>query len=62
MVERLNQELRRSLQAPELKQRFERDLFLSMDADVPTLDRIHRRGVEALDRVLPGTPGSSRSS
>jgi tripartite-type tricarboxylate transporter receptor subunit TctC len=39
MVERLNQELRRSLQAPELKQRFERDLFLSMDADVPTLNR-----------------------
>jgi tripartite-type tricarboxylate transporter receptor subunit TctC len=39
MVARLNQELRRSLQAPELKQRFERDLFLSMDADVPTLNR-----------------------
>jgi tripartite-type tricarboxylate transporter receptor subunit TctC len=39
MVARLNQELRRSLQAPELKQRFERDLFLSMAADVPTLNR-----------------------
>jgi tripartite-type tricarboxylate transporter receptor subunit TctC len=38
MVARLNQEVRRSLQAPELKQRFERDLFLSMDADVPTLN------------------------
>ena len=24
---------------PEIKQRFERDLFLSMDADVPTLNR-----------------------
>ena len=39
MVARLNQELRRSLQAPEMRQRFERDLFLSMDADVPTLNR-----------------------
>jgi tripartite-type tricarboxylate transporter receptor subunit TctC len=38
MVERLNREVRRSLQAPELKQRFERDLFLSMDADVPALN------------------------
>jgi tripartite-type tricarboxylate transporter receptor subunit TctC len=38
MVARLNQEVRSSLQAPELKQRFERDLFLSMDADVPTLN------------------------
>src|SRR5882757_369438 len=38
MVERLNQEVRRSLQTPEIKQRFERDLFLSMDADVPTLN------------------------
>lgn len=38
MVARLNQEVRRSLQTPELKQRFERDLFLSMDADVPTLN------------------------
>ena len=38
MVARLNQEVRRSLQAPELKQRFERDLFLSMDADVPALN------------------------
>jgi tripartite-type tricarboxylate transporter receptor subunit TctC len=38
MVARLNQEVRNSLQAPELKQRFERDLFLSMDADVPTLN------------------------
>jgi tripartite-type tricarboxylate transporter receptor subunit TctC len=38
MVARLNQEVRRSLQARELKQRFERDLFLSMDADVPTLN------------------------
>ncbi|MGZ3286986.1 MAG: Bug family tripartite tricarboxylate transporter substrate binding protein [Xanthobacteraceae bacterium] len=33
MVTRLNQEVRRALQTPELKQRFERDLFLSMDAD-----------------------------
>ena len=31
--------MRRSLKAPELMQRFERDLFLSMDADVPTLNR-----------------------
>jgi len=38
MVERLNLELRRSLQTTEIKQRFERDLFLSMDADVPTLN------------------------
>jgi tripartite-type tricarboxylate transporter receptor subunit TctC len=38
MVARLNQEVRRSLQTPELKQRFERDLFLSMDADVPALN------------------------
>src|SRR5262245_35535610 len=37
MVERLNREVRRSLQAPEIRQRFERDLLLSMDADVPTL-------------------------
>jgi tripartite-type tricarboxylate transporter receptor subunit TctC len=37
MVAQLNQEVRRSLQAPEIKQRFERDLFLSMDADVPAL-------------------------
>jgi tripartite-type tricarboxylate transporter receptor subunit TctC len=38
MVARLNQELRRSLQTAEIKQRFERDLFLSMDADVPTVN------------------------
>jgi tripartite-type tricarboxylate transporter receptor subunit TctC len=38
MIEQLNQEVRRSLQAPEIRQRFERDLFLSMDADVPTLN------------------------
>jgi tripartite-type tricarboxylate transporter receptor subunit TctC len=38
LVERLNLEVRRSLQTPEIKQRFERDLFLSMDADVPTLN------------------------
>jgi tripartite-type tricarboxylate transporter receptor subunit TctC len=37
MVERLNREVRRSLQEPEIKERFARDLFLSMDADVPTL-------------------------
>jgi tripartite-type tricarboxylate transporter receptor subunit TctC len=37
MVARLSQEVRRSLQAPELKQRFERDLLLSMDADPATL-------------------------
>jgi tripartite-type tricarboxylate transporter receptor subunit TctC len=37
MVAQLNHEVRRSLQAPEVKQRFERDLFLSMDADVPAL-------------------------
>ena len=37
MVARLNQEVRRSLQAADLKQRFERDLFLSMDADPATL-------------------------
>jgi tripartite-type tricarboxylate transporter receptor subunit TctC len=37
MVERLNQEVRRSLQGPEIKQRFERDLLLSMDVDAPTL-------------------------
>jgi tripartite-type tricarboxylate transporter receptor subunit TctC len=38
MVAQLNHELRRSLQTPEVKQRFERDLFLSMDADVATLN------------------------
>jgi tripartite-type tricarboxylate transporter receptor subunit TctC len=38
MVEQLNREVRRSLQEPEIKQRFERDLFLSMDADVATLN------------------------
>jgi len=38
MVARLNQEVRRSLQAADLKQRFERDLFLSMDADPATLN------------------------
>ena len=38
MVTRLNQEVRRALQTPELKQRFERDLFLSMDADPATLN------------------------
>jgi tripartite-type tricarboxylate transporter receptor subunit TctC len=37
MVERLNREVRRSLQGPEIRQRFERDLLLSMDADAPTL-------------------------
>jgi len=37
MVERLNREVRRSLQGPEIRQRFERDLLLSMDVDVPTL-------------------------
>jgi tripartite-type tricarboxylate transporter receptor subunit TctC len=37
MVTRLNQEVRRSLQTADLKQRFERDLFLSMDADPATL-------------------------
>jgi tripartite-type tricarboxylate transporter receptor subunit TctC len=38
MVARLNQEVRRALQTPDLKQRFERDLFLSMDADPATLN------------------------
>jgi tripartite-type tricarboxylate transporter receptor subunit TctC len=38
MVARLNQELRHALQRADLKQRFERDLFLSMDADVPQLN------------------------
>jgi len=38
MVARLNQEVRRSLQTVDLKQRFERDLFLSMDADPATLN------------------------
>jgi tripartite-type tricarboxylate transporter receptor subunit TctC len=38
MVVRLNQELRQSLQKPEIRRRFERDLFLSMDADVATLN------------------------
>ena len=38
MVARLNQEVRRSLQTADLKQRFERDLFLSMDADPATLN------------------------
>jgi tripartite-type tricarboxylate transporter receptor subunit TctC len=38
MVEQLNREVRRSLQEPEIKERFARDLFLSMDADVPTLN------------------------
>ena len=37
MVERLNREVRRSLQGPEIRQRFERDLLLSMDTDAPTL-------------------------
>jgi tripartite-type tricarboxylate transporter receptor subunit TctC len=38
LVERLNLEVRRSLQTPEMKQRFARDLLLSMDVDVPTLN------------------------
>jgi tripartite-type tricarboxylate transporter receptor subunit TctC len=38
MVTRLNQEVRRALQTPELKQRFERDLFLSMDVDPTALN------------------------
>jgi tripartite-type tricarboxylate transporter receptor subunit TctC len=38
MVIRLNQELRQSLQKPEIRQRFERDLFLSKDLDVVTLN------------------------
>jgi len=38
MVTRLNQEVRRSLKTPELKQRFERDLFLSMDTDPAALN------------------------
>ena len=38
MVARLNQEVRRALQTPDLKQRFERDLFLSMDADPAALN------------------------
>jgi tripartite-type tricarboxylate transporter receptor subunit TctC len=38
MVSRLNQELRQSLQKPEIRQRFERDLFLSKDLDVVTLN------------------------
>jgi tripartite-type tricarboxylate transporter receptor subunit TctC len=38
MVTRLNQEVRRSLRTPELKQRFERDLFLSMDTDPAALN------------------------
>jgi tripartite-type tricarboxylate transporter receptor subunit TctC len=38
MVEQLNREVRRSLQEPEIRRRFERDLFLSMDADVATLN------------------------
>jgi tripartite-type tricarboxylate transporter receptor subunit TctC len=37
VVERLNREVRRSLQGPEIRQRFERDLLLSMDADAATL-------------------------
>jgi len=37
MVDRLNRELRHALHTPESQQRFARDLFLSMDADVPTL-------------------------
>ena len=41
MVTRLNQEVRRALQTPELKQRFERDLFLSMD-------EIRRRSTRSL--------------
>ena len=39
IVDRLSQEVRRSLKTPEVKQRFERDLFLSMDADVATLNK-----------------------
>jgi tripartite-type tricarboxylate transporter receptor subunit TctC len=38
MVERLNQEVRRSLKTPELRARFERDLFLLKDADVAALN------------------------
>ena len=38
MVARLNREVRRALQTPDLKQRFERDLFLSMDADPAALN------------------------
>ena len=40
MVEQLNREVRRSLQGPEIRQRFERDLLLSMDADAPTLNAL----------------------
>jgi len=38
LVDRLNLEVRRSLKAPEIRERFARDLLLSMDADVPTLN------------------------
>ena len=37
IVDRLNQEVRRWIKRPEVKQQFERDAYLSMDADVPTL-------------------------
>jgi tripartite-type tricarboxylate transporter receptor subunit TctC len=37
IVNRLNQEIRRWIRLPEVKQRFEREAYLSMDADVPAL-------------------------
>jgi tripartite-type tricarboxylate transporter receptor subunit TctC len=37
IVDRLNQEIRRWIKQPEVKQRFERDAYPSTDVDVPTL-------------------------
>jgi tripartite-type tricarboxylate transporter receptor subunit TctC len=37
IVDRLNQEVRRWIKRPEVKQQFERDAYLTMDVNVPTL-------------------------
>ena len=54
IVEKLNQEIRRLINAPETKQQFEKTALLSMDADVSGADEIHRRRGQALDRVRRG--------
>ncbi len=39
IIEKLNQEIRRLINAPETKQQFEKTALLSMDADVPALTK-----------------------
>ena len=39
VVEKLNMEMRKMINAPEMKQQFEKSALLSMDADVPTLTK-----------------------